>query len=147
MSTHVELQDAVVKALNTAALEFSIEAVAADEAYYDLENITDSLKVNVVRGGRTHTPASRANDQSDYLLHVGVMKRWEGLTNDELRCKFDECDAFIEQLWKYLRRLRLGADGGAMPVAFEVVAPYSVDHRERLRQFTAEFIITLRRIE
>lgn len=148
MSVHVDLQMAVVQALNAANLEFKMAAESADEAYHDLESITDALVVSVVRGGRTSTPISRTQDQTDYVLHVGIMKRWEGLNDADLKCRFNECDAFLEQIWKYLRRFqfRAGTSGTAMPVAFEIV-PYSTDHRERLRQFTAEFTITLRRIE
>lgn len=147
MSTHVDLQNAVVEALNSASLEFPIEAVAADEAYYELTEITNSLKVNVVRTGRTILPITRGRmTQCDYALSVGVMKRWEGLTNDQLKCKFDQCDAFLDQMWKYLLAARFGVQQ-ATPFAIEMVAPYSADHRERLRQFTAEFIISIRTIE
>lgn len=147
MSTHVELQEAVVAALNEANLEFPITAQTSDEAYYDLESVTDNMLVNVVRGGRTTSPITRGRmNQIDYALHVGAMKRWEGLTNDQLKTKFNECDAFLDQMWKYLLNQRFGTTQ-ATPFAIEMVAPYSVDHRERLRQFTAEFIITLRTFE
>lgn len=147
MSTHVQLQADVVAAINAAPLEFAIEAVSSDQAYHDLEDITESFQVNVVRGGRSIVPITRGNAyQIDYALHVGIMRRWEGLTPDELQCKFDECDALLDQMWQYLMAQEIG-EYQATPIAMEMVAPYSVDHRERLRQFTAEFILTIRLFE
>jgi hypothetical protein len=137
----------MVAVLNTAALTFPIDAQTSDRPYHDLEDITDSLKVNVVRGGRQVLPITRGRlNQCDYFLHVGVMKRYEGLNNDDLECKFKELDAFLDELWQYLLRQTFGIKN-AMPFALEIVAPYSVDHRDRLRQFTAEFVVTLRLIE
>jgi hypothetical protein len=147
MSIQVELRDSIVALINQAAFESPVSALAATQAYYDLKDLTDEYKVNVVRGGRSRTIASRDSDQMDYLIHVGVMRQWGAISDEELECKFDEADGMVEQIERLIRNTEIGLpDRSATAVAFEIV-PYSERHREENRQFAAEIIITLRRIE
>ena len=140
----VQLADAVVADL--AAHQFS-QAFTPTRAYVptiDLQEVKD-LVVTVVPNARSETPVSRADDQVDYTIEVGVQKKISGDVNTS--GEVDVLLALVLEIAAFLNRHRLTEAADMTWVGTENDPVYYPEHLLNLRQFTSVLKVSYRQIE
>ena len=140
----VQLADAVVADL--AAEQFS-QAFTPTRAYVptiDLQEVKD-LVVTVVANARSETPVSRADDEVDYTIDVGVQKKISGDVNTS--GEVDALLALVLEVAAFLNRHRLTEAADMTWVGTKNDPIYYPEHLLNLRQFTSVLSVSYRQIE
>lgn len=138
-SALTDIADAVASELNAHPETFSqpFTAQRLNLPEFDLSEM-DSLHVTVVPKAVKETRISRSAVQEDFLIDVGVMKRFENQVDQ------DAMLALVEQFKKFFRGRRLSQYPSAAYVGAENDPPYDPTHLSKLRQFTGVITLTFR---
>jgi len=139
MVTITDIADAVAAELNGHTFEAPFTAVRTYDTALALED-AGTLHVAVVPKALIEEAASRAADQADYAIDVGVRKKPAGISNAEL----DPLVTLVEEIRAFFRRRRLTAYPGAMCVRTSVEPVFAPEHLREYGQFTSILTLTFR---
>ncbi|MBM4019867.1 MAG: hypothetical protein FJ288_16355 [Planctomycetes bacterium] len=139
MAVITDIADAVVAELNDH--EFSQE-FTAERTYDTTLKLEDAgtLHVTVVPKALAEEVASRAADQVDYVIDVGVRKKPTSVSNAEL----DPLVALVEEIRAFFRRRRLTAYPGAICIRTPIEPIFAPEHLREYGQFTSILSLTFR---
>ena len=137
-----DIADAVVAELNGG--NFS-EAFTAERAYQPTYELPDmqTLRVTVVPKSVTTAIASRADDQVDYAVDIGIQKK----LGENPDAEADELTALVAEIAAFLNRRPLAAAPEVVWVKTANEPIFSPEHFEQLRQFTSVLTVTYRALE
>ena len=131
--------DAVVAALNAAALSLPLTAERHYQPQYDLAEMKD-LHVTVVPRGVEVSQAARGKGTFDYKVDVAVQKKFEKGDAAEL----DPLMELAGEIAELFRAKRLADFPEAAWVKTEHAPVYAQEHMQELRQFTSVMTLTFR---
>src|SRR4051794_4002799 len=135
MPLPIDIADAVVAALNTAANGTFGQAFSAARAYrpqFDLVELK-TLRVTVVPKALEITSLSRTANQNDVAVDVAVQKK---VTVGDL-AELDGLMALVEEIGDYFRFKRLPAFPTALWTKTENNPVYAPEHLEQKQVFTS----------
>lgn len=146
MSRHLDVNDAVVAAMNDHAFSLQVAAVCKVLPLGRREDF-DELVVSVMPSAFSIATASRQQKQARYSVDVAVQK---AVDPDDL-VAFDSLFALLEEITDLFIAKRLAALPLAFCVGVETVpgaeAGFAVEHLAELRVFTGVLRLTFSVIE
>ncbi len=131
--------DAVVAALNAAALSLPFTAERHYQPVFDLSEMKD-LRVTVVPRGVDVFQTARGKGTFDYKVDVAVQKKFEKGDAAEL----DPLMELAGEIAELFRAKRLDAFPKAAWVKTEHAPVCAQEHMQELRQFTSVMTLTFR---
>ena len=137
-----DIADAVVFELNGGSFSQAFTAERAYQPVFDLKDMKD-LHVTVVPKSVTTAMASRADDQVDCAVDIGIQKKLTSGDNAEI----DALMALVQEIAGFLNRRPLAAAGDVVWVQTTNEPIFSPEHLEQLRQFTSVLTVTYRVID
>lgn len=120
MSDSPALARAVVGDLNGLPWRQSFTAAYGYAPVFDLEEVTDGLKVTVVPGGVEFEAAQRGADFADRAVIIAVERKITPNSTAEI----DDLMSLAEEIAGHFRGRRLEGFPDAVPLDVEVVAPF-----------------------
>jgi hypothetical protein len=141
MAVITDIADAVVTEMNGHTFGQAFTAVRTYDTTLPLED-AGTLRVTVVPKALAEEVASRAADQVDYVIDVGVRKKPSQGSNAEL----DLLVALVEEIRAFFRRRRLTAYPGVMCVRTPVEPVFAPEHLREYGQFTSILSLTFRMV-
>jgi len=142
MAIITDIADAVVAEMNGHTFSQPFTAVRTYDTTLALED-AGNLHVTVVPKALTEEVASRASDQVDYAIDVGVRKKPTSASNAEL----DLLVTLVEEIRSFFRRRRLTACPGAMCIRTPIEPVFAPEHLREYGQFTSILGLTFRVVE
>jgi len=139
MAVITDIADAVVAEMNGHAFSQPFAAVRTYDTTLALED-AGTLHVTVVPKALAEEAASRAADQVDYAVDVGVRKKPASVSNAEM----DPLVTLVEEIRTFFRRRRLAAVPGAMCIQTPVEPVFVPEHLREYGQFTSVLTLTFR---
>ena len=139
MAIITDIADAVVAELNGHTFSQPFTAVRTYDTTLALED-AGTLHVTVVPKALTEEVASRAADQVDYAIDVGVRKKPAQVSNAEM----DPLVTLVEEIRTFFRRRRLTAYPGAMCIRTPIEPVFAPEHLREYGQFTSILGLTFR---
>lgn len=138
MSVIVDIADAVVAELNEHSFSLDFTAERAYLPRYELEEM-ETLRVTVVPSSVQITTVSRAGEQYDYGIDMGVQKRRTTTDDAELDGLMD----LVEEIADHFTGLTL-ADPAAACVEVVNNPIYAPEHLDEMRQYTSVLTLVFR---
>jgi hypothetical protein len=141
MSLLIAVADAVTAVLNAAELSMAFEAVRVYEPRTELEAL-DVVHVSVMPAAVRIASASRAADQHDYQVDVGVQMRPEALGENP-----DSADALmrlVEEIIDLFRGRRLATEPPVVWVGTQNEPVFSQEHLQTKHLLTSVISLTFR---
>lgn len=135
----LRVADAVVAALNAAALSLPFTAERHYQPVFDLAEMKD-LHVTVVPRGVEVSQTARGKGTFDYKVDVAVQKKFEKGDAAEL----DPLMELVGEVAEMFRAKRLEEFPEAVWVKTEHAPVYAQEHMQELRQFTSVMTLTFR---
>ena len=142
MSRIADIADAVVAELNAGSFSETLGVERAYQPTFDLKDMKD-LHVTVVPKSVTTAPASRADDQIDFAIDIGIQKK----LGSDAKAEADALMALVSEIAAFLNRRPLTAMPDVVWVSAVNEPIFSPDHFEQLRQFTSVLTVTYRAVE
>jgi len=142
VSAVTDIADAVAFELNGGSFSQAFEARRAYQPTFDLKDMKD-LHVTVVPKSVTTAMASRADDQVDCAIDIGIQKK----LGQEADADADALMALVEEISAFLNRRQLAAAPDVIWVSTANEPIFSPEHFEQLRQFTSVLTVTYRVLE
>jgi len=139
MSELLRVADAVVAALNAAALPLPFTAERHYQPVFDLAEMKD-LHVTVVPRGVEVSQAARGKGTFDCKVDVAVQRKFEKGDAAEL----DPLMELTGEIAELFRAKRLEEFPEAAWVKTEHAPVYAQEHMQELRQFTSVMTLTFR---
>jgi len=153
MGFAVELADAVVDQLKGWSWDDLDRAKTIERRWlptYDLEELYETLLVNVVPRGATITSADDQSDYFDVPIEIGLLEKPKPETHstrEQLEAGADKHEALVTELLDYFRsadgRYVCGAGGPAI-IRTAIPTLVLLEHLEELRQLTSVIRLTVR---
>jgi hypothetical protein len=143
-STTIQIADAVVTAINGAALS---QSVLAERHYLPEFNLADldQLRVSVIPAETEQTVADRTRDQTDYTIHVAIQKRVAKQSPPGLDTQaIDALLLLVEEIGDLFRHQSLATTPVARWVKTENRPIYDPKHLNEHGQFTSLLALTFR---
>jgi hypothetical protein len=143
-STTIQIADAVVTAINGAALS---QSVLAERHYLPEFNLADldQLRVSVVPAEIEQTVADRTRDQTDYTIHVAIQRRVAAQSPPGLDTQaIDGLLRLVEEIGDLFRHQSLATAPVARWVKTENRPIYDPKHFNEHGQFTSLLALTFR---
>jgi len=143
MSSIVDVAVALTTAL--AGHTFS-KAMAVERTYspeHGLESMVTPRLLVVVRSDDT-SPVSRSADQAEYQIDVAVQAKLEKASGEELTEEIDGWMAVVDEVKRYLNRLRPATLQATTVVSVKNKPVYSPAHMRKLSVFTSVVTPTVR---
>ena len=137
-----EIADAIVAELNAGSFGQTLGAERAYQPTFDLQEMKD-LRVTVVPKSITTAVASRADDQVDFAIDIGIQKKLGSDADTEA----DVLMALVTEIAAFLNRRPLTAAPDVTWVSAANEPIFSPEHFEQLRQFTSVLTVTYRALE
>ena len=142
MSRITDIADAVVAELNAGSFSETLGAERAYQPTFDLKEMKD-LHVTVVPKSVTTAVASRADDQVDFAIDIGIQKK----LGSDAGAEADVLMALVAEIAAFLNRRRLATAPDVIWVSTANEPIFSPEHFEQLRQFTSVLTVTYRALE
>ncbi len=143
-STTIRIADAVVAALNAAALSQPFTAVRHYLPEFDLKEM-DTLHVSVVPAELDEEIADRVRDRAEYKIHVAVQKRVSKQDPPGLdAAAIDALMQLVEEIDDLLRHKPLAGYEQAHWTKTENKPIYDPKHLKEHGQFTSLLVFTFR---
>jgi hypothetical protein len=140
MAVIIDIADAVVAEINGHEWA-SVTGVVAWRHYrplFDLKEMA-TLHVTVIPRAWSTVPASRASDQNEYQIDVGVQQKVDGEVAGS-----DPLMGLVQEMVEFFRLRRLAAYPDAACVKVENAPAWVPEHLQELRQFTSVLTLTFR---
>jgi len=139
MAVITDIADAVVAEMNGHTFSQPFTAVRTYDTTLPLED-AGTLRVTVVPKALVEEVASRAADQVDYAIDVGVRKKPAQVSNAEM----DPLVTLVEEIRTFFRRRRLTAYPAAMCIRTPIEPVFAPEHLREYGQFTSILGLTFR---
>lgn len=138
----LRVADAVVDALNAAALDPEFQAQRLYQPQFELPEL-NVLRVSVVPKDQTTQTLTRGITRRIFRVDVGVQKKFERGDAPEL----DPLVTLVERIAALFHRRRLPGLSEAFCTAAKPEPVYAPEHMDQFRQFTSVLTLTFQMLE
>ncbi len=141
MSRIIDLADSLVESLNAVVFDPPFIATRTYRVTLDLTQMTD-LQVNVVPKAIDISALSRATNQRDIQIDVGVQKKLTGVSQGDMDPLMD----LVEAIEKHVRDTLIFDPGNARWIATQNIPVFSQEHLAESRMFTSVLTFTFKTV-
>ena len=139
MNTLLSIADAVVTALNAGGFSRPFAAERKYQPVFEAADLAD-LRVSVVPKGMTLAVATRAADDCDCSVDIGVQQK----VDVDNPAQLDALMALVQEIIERLRRRPLEACPAAVWVSLKNEPVFAPEHLNQQHVFTSVLTVTYR---